>query len=169
MKRVLILSLAALLTFPLLAEEPKKTTKKTAAEPKVKATTDTAAPAAGSPLVNAARRSNRLGKKPTNVITNETLKGSKGHVTTTTVQRPVNVPAPEQGPEAKLAAERAAKAAKAKQIHEIGAEQKKAADTEKRAAAAEAAEDGGQYDAEDADPAQVEAAAEAAMAQKPPR
>ena len=45
-------------------------------------------PVQDSPLVAAAKRSNRLGKKPAMVITNETLKssGAKAHVTTTASQ-----------------------------------------------------------------------------------
>lgn len=42
-----------------------------------------------SPLVAAAKRTHRLGKKPTNVITNENLVTSGGHFTTTTQQAPI--------------------------------------------------------------------------------
>jgi hypothetical protein len=162
MKRALTLSLAAFLTFPLLAEEPKKAEEN--ATPPV---TDSAAP--DSAMVQAAKRSNRLGRKGTSkiVITNASLKGSKGHVTTTTIQHPVNVPEPELGPEAKLAKERASRAADEKRLRALGSEKerKAAAAREKRlAAAAEAAEDAG-YDVEDVDPSQAE---QIANEQKPP-
>ncbi|HYI13729.1 MAG TPA: hypothetical protein VEK57_32120 [Thermoanaerobaculia bacterium] len=168
MKRALTLSLAAILTFPLLAEEPKKADEK-AAQP----ATDTAAPAPAAPgdsaMVQAAKRANRLGRKGTSkiVITNASLKGSKGHVTTTTTQYPVNVPEPVAGPEEKLAKEKASRAADEKRLRSTGTEkeQKAATDREKRlAAAAEAAEDAG-YDMEDVDPSQAE---QTASEQKPP-
>ena len=61
-----------------------------------------------SPLVAAAKRSKRLGKTPTFVITHETLAQYRsGHVTTTTVQRSVNVPEPEPTPEMKAAKQKA--------------------------------------------------------------
>ena len=77
------------LALPMLADEPKKSE-----EPKpqpAQTTTAQAAPAQpDSPLVAAARRANRLGKKSgSKVITNETLKtsGQKAHVTTTETLR----------------------------------------------------------------------------------
>ncbi|MGZ4777714.1 MAG: hypothetical protein ACXVH7_08655 [Thermoanaerobaculia bacterium] len=72
MKHVIVLAIVAV-TIPLFAAEKKATPP--APTPTV---TITAAPAAtqqqpDSPLVAAAKRSGRLGKKPTFVITNETL------------------------------------------------------------------------------------------------
>ena len=125
MKRVLTLTIA-LAALPLLAEEKTKTTG--AQKP---ADTTTAAPATApapqdSPLVAAAKRMNRLGKKPTNVITNETLTKSGGtaHVTTSaTPHKPIVLPGPaaEPNPTPEMAAA------------------KKAADERKRAEAAAAA------------------------------
>ncbi|HET7712852.1 MAG TPA: hypothetical protein VFL80_13040 [Thermoanaerobaculia bacterium] len=61
-----------------------------------------------SPLVAAAKRTKRLGKTPAFVITHETLAQYRsGHVTTTTVQRPVNIPEPQPTPEMKAAKEKA--------------------------------------------------------------
>src|ERR1700737_2937631 len=64
-----------------------------AADPQDKPTTTgntlSAVPAAqveDSPLVAAAKRTGRLAKKPTNVITNETLVKSGGHLTTASHQ-----------------------------------------------------------------------------------
>lgn len=166
MKRALTLSLAAILSFPLLSEEAPKAEEK-AAQPK----TETAAPApiqpGDSPLVQAAKRSTRRQGSTKAVITNASLKKSKGHVTTTTVQRPIVVPpAPEAGPEGKLAEQQAAKAAEEKRLREIRAqkEQKTATRDQRRASAADAAEDTG-YDTEDHDPADAE---QAANEQKPP-
>lgn len=47
-----------------------------------------------SPLVRAAKATGRLGKKPTMVITNETLLKSGGHFTTTKTQAPLPPPPP---------------------------------------------------------------------------
>jgi hypothetical protein len=75
-----------------------------AAEPQQKPnTTETviAAPAAvevqDSPLVRAAKATGRLQKKPTNVITNDTLLKTGGHFTTTKSQSPLP-PIPEAPP-----------------------------------------------------------------------
>jgi len=51
-----------------------------------------------SPLVAAAKRANRLGKKPAFVITNETLVTAGGHFTTTVQQAPIH-PLPPISPE----------------------------------------------------------------------
>jgi hypothetical protein len=78
MKRILVTTAMLALALPMLADEPKKS------EP---AQTTTAATQPDSPLAAAAKRANRLGKKPTSkvVITNDTLKssGQNAHVTTT--------------------------------------------------------------------------------------
>jgi hypothetical protein len=126
MKRVLTLTIALVAALPLFAEEKAKTTD--AQQP---ASTTTAKPADApapqdSPLVAAAKRMNRRGKKPTNVITNETLTKSGGtaHVTTAaTPLKPINLPPPaaEPNPTPEMAAA------------------KKAADEKKRADAAAAA------------------------------
>lgn len=72
------------------------------------ASTTTAAPAAteDSPLVRAAKATGRLNKKPTAVITNETLAKSDGHVTTTkyVTQLPPVAKAEPKDDKAKLAA-----------------------------------------------------------------
>lgn len=96
------LTLILVLALPVLAEE-KKTTA-----PSETTTTTTAATAAkaepqaqaDSPLVAAAKRANRLGKKPTNVITNATLKssGANAHVTTTATQTAIQMPRPLEPP-----------------------------------------------------------------------
>jgi hypothetical protein len=61
-------------------------------KPTTTATTLSAVPQAqveDSPLVRAAKRTGRLSKKPTNVITNETLVKSGGHITTAAYQAPL--------------------------------------------------------------------------------
>jgi len=62
-----------------------------------------------SPMVAAAKRSNRLGKKPAFVITHETLALYRGggHITTTTTPRTLNVPVPAPTPEMIAALEKA--------------------------------------------------------------
>lgn len=120
-----------------------------------------------SPLVAASKRANRRGKKPANVITNETLRNSRGHVTTTTVQRPIYMPAPVQSDEETLRLRRAEQeriaAAKAE------SERVAAAERERKLAAAAAAAEEGLYENPDDDPAAAEAAADKAAGQKPPQ
>jgi hypothetical protein len=167
MKRVLILSLAGALALPLFAEEPKSTETKPADAPKQ----TTVAPAnADSPLVQAAKRSNRKnGKKAAIVITNESLRASKGHITTTSAQAPINVPEPTPGPEQQLAEKQAKRAADAKRLEETrAANAKKAAahrETVRRNAAQSAEE--GLYEGLDTDPAEAEHAA-GSTSGKPP-
>ena len=105
MKKLLPLTIA-LFALPLFADEPAK--KDT---PQATAVTTTAAaqPAsADSPLVAASKKSNRKGKTPKNVITNETLKKStSAHITTTTVQRPLPTAKPGAQTEEQLRTEKA--------------------------------------------------------------
>jgi len=63
-----------------------------AADPKPIATPSTQPAQGDSPLVAAAKRANRLGKKPAMVITNDTLLTSGGHFTTTQKQEPISTP-----------------------------------------------------------------------------
>lgn len=152
MKRALILTLTAILASPLLADETKKAEEKKKSETTTTAAATAPAPVAStdSPMVQAAKRANRLGRKSTSiVITNESLKGSKGHITTTTSQHPVNVPAPKPTAEEKAVAAKA-KAAEQARVREIG-EKEKAAAAERKAeeAAVRAEEDDG--DAENID------------------
>lgn len=174
MKMLLLLPLAVLVSMPLHADEPKaQETASAAAEP---------APA-DSPLVSAAKRANRLGKKkPANVITNESVKRSKGHITTTTVQHSVDVPKPQMAPsEAAALKKRQAdrEAARVRLTAEAKAREQEEAALAKRARAAAIAEEG-YYENPDDDPARAEQDAEQATAgettpatttseQKPPR
>lgn len=87
MKAILSCSLAAF-ALTLYAADPQD-------KPTTTATTLSAvAPAKveDSPLVAAAKRTGRLAKKPTNVITNETLVKSGGHITTAAFQAPLPPP-----------------------------------------------------------------------------
>lgn len=86
MKSMLTVAIAAALALPLFAGE--KTPEVTISQPPP--------PSADSPLVAAAKRAQRLGKKPAFVITNATLvtSGSHAHVTTSaTAPKPLNLPA----------------------------------------------------------------------------
>ncbi len=100
-----------------------------------------------SPMVAAAKRANRKGKKPANVITNETLSKSGGsaHVTTTTAQKPFVAPPPYVAPPPTpdMIAQQQREAAKKRAAGEAAA-QVKAADAKKKSteAAAAAAEEG---------------------------
>ena len=134
MKRLLIIATSALLAIPAFGEK----TEEKAAETKA-AAVQPAQPATDSPLVAAAKKSNR-GAKKSIVITNDDLKNSKGHITTTTQSRSLNVAEPLPTPEmvhaekqAKIRALEAEKAAKDQAA-------KKAEET-KMARAAAAAED----------------------------
>jgi hypothetical protein len=162
MKRALmILAVAAT---PLLAEEPAKTSAASTATATTTAAPATARPQvisaataspADSPLVAAARRTNRA-KKSAIKITNATLGkyGSTGaRITTTSRQEPIVMPAPlpesAPTPEMIYAAEREKK----RQAATEEASKKSKEDAEKRrkaAAAAERAEEG-MYGETDAD------------------
>lgn len=161
MNKVLIITTATLLALPALAQE-KTTTAETPA-PAATGTVLGGAPvatstSADSPLVAASKRANRKGKKPTNVITNETVKKpSKAHVTTTTVQPPkIKAEPPKPLPtEEQLIRERQAREYDAKQAA-AAAEKKKQEDEARQrrlAAAADAAE------SDYVDPAYAEAVA----------
>ena len=169
MKRALMLTLAVLAAMPLLGDEPAKPADQTAAT-STAPPADQPPPAQDSPLVQAAKRSGRLGHKPKKVITNATLKASKGHVTTTTIQHSVEIPEPEPSESEKQARAAAAKAAEDKKVKTIGtAEAKKAEDeaTARRARAAAAAEEGMLEEVDD-DPARAEHEADTTAAEKPP-
>lgn len=149
MKRVLNISLVLMLALPLVADEAKKPETKKSSEAKAapqKAAPQNAAPqnaaplqsvhqapATGdSPLVQAAKRSNRLGRKPVAaVITNETLSKSKGHITTTASQAPIVVP-PKAEPTAMEKAEAAKKEADAKRQAQLELAARKKAEEEKK-------------------------------------
>ena len=147
MKRALVIAVA--LALPLLGEEPKQQTP----APQV------AQP--DSPLVAAAKRANRKGKKPAYVITNETLKqsGAGAHVTTTAAQRAIQLPPylPPPTPTPEMAAiqerdrQKRAAAAQAAQVKKAEEEQTRKA--EQAAAAAEDGYDGTQDDASELVPA----------------
>lgn len=117
-----------------------------------------------SPMVAAARRANRLGKKPLTVITNETLKkagSSTAHVTTTESQPEIKLlttPAEEKakkGREAALLA-RAAEEKKRKALEEEAKKKSAEVRRQKALAAAESLDEGGYSEHEDTDPAQAE-------------
>lgn len=168
MRRTLTL-LAAAVALPLLAGEPAKTTEQKKQQP-----VNLSAPAAGqqqdSPLVAAARRSNRLGRKPANVITNKDLKkASDARITTTENQGTLNLPSPigptpEMVQAAKLQQEREQRAAEEKRRRE--AEERRKART---ADAAERAEEGLYGDGDADDEAQGERDLQKANERKPPQ
>lgn len=182
MKNMLTLTMAAILATSALAAETAKPAKKpTAAEKQAQsaaAQQQVQQPAAtgDSPLVAAAKRANRRGKTPTNVITNETLKKSanspNAHVTTTTNQRPYFVPASEPSAEVTM---RQQQAADKQTAAAEAAEKQKAAEVKLRKAEATAAAAEAGYFVEDLDPAQAERHADDAsketkpQEQKPPQ
>jgi hypothetical protein len=144
MSRALIsvaLAIPLAVAMPLLAGEKAKSAEKQQAKPAQTAATTTAAPAAtstavpDSPLVAAARRANRLGKKPTNVITNETLTKSSGtaHVTTAASPlKPIVLPPPASQPNPTPEMIAAAKTAEERKKAEAIAAQKQKAEEERR-------------------------------------
>ncbi len=147
MKRALFV---VALAFPLVAEEPKQQQQPAPAQPAVQQ----AQP--DSPLVAAAKRSKRLGKKPVApVITNDTLKraGGSAHITTTSTPQgmamPPVLPAPHPTPEMEAAA---ARAAREKALAQQAAKQKTAAEEQRMKAeqAAAAVEEGYDGTSEDA-------------------
>jgi hypothetical protein len=144
MKRAL--TLAFVVALPLAAEEPKSANTTTASS----TTTATAAPAAqpDSPLVAAAKRANRKGKKSTAIlITNDTLKtsGANAHVTTTTSQNAIQMPKPLDPPRPtpEMAHQRAVEAKRKLEAEEAEKQRlAKAAQEQKALEAAAAAEEG---------------------------
>ena len=167
MKRLLILGALAFLSFPLLADE-----KKTAAESSGKTTAASATPASSdSPLVAAAKRSKRATSKRT-VITDETVKTAKGHVTTTDSTYSPKLsekiePSAEVVANEKRAKERAEAEKRANEERGAAAErQRELARKARLAEQAEQAEDG--YE-DDVDPAQLERDIAAAAAEKKPQ
>jgi hypothetical protein len=164
MKRALTLTLASILALPLFAEEARKS------EPKPAAT----ARAGDSPLVAAARRNPRWKKASTIVITNDSLKRSQGHVSTSNAAAalpPPHIAEPKPGPEAEIAARNARRAEEAKKLEQSRAKAKAQSEAErlKRRSEAAAAVEEGLYDGTDVDPAQAEHDAEQANAgNKPP-
>jgi hypothetical protein len=139
MKNMLIASVALLAAVSLAAQtdKPQQTTT----------TSD-------SPLVAAAKKTNRAGKKRI-VITDESVKHSTGHVTTTKVLPDVKVPPLEKPALQVLAAEKKAKQDKDNKVaaDRDKAEKRAADEKQKRLARMAAAEEDGPYGE---DPAQVE-------------
>lgn len=164
MKPLLMLTLLVTAAIPLGADEPKPAQTQTAAQEEAPAKEDE------SPLVRAARRANRLGKKPGTVITNDSVKKSKGHVTTTTVQRPIHVPKPEMPADEAAAIKKRESEREQARVQVIGEEKRKQQELEaraRRASAAEMAEEG-YYENPDDDPARAERDADEASRDNPP-
>lgn len=118
-----------------------------------------------SPLVQAAKRSKRT-RKTSIVITDETLRTSKGHITTSTINPKLNVPEPIPSVEQTLMEQsRKEKAAAA----DRAATEKKVADEkqQKLNRRAAAAEEDDAYDQED--PAQAEGELERMRTEKEPK
>jgi hypothetical protein len=177
MNRVLASTLTlALLALPLAAEEAKKTDTRKA---KPKETTAASAPAQpaqeDSPLVAAAKRANRLGKKPASkiLITNETLKtsGTNAHVTTAEEYHTITLP-PESGPTPEMIA--AKQAAEKRQAEQEAVDAKKKEEEMRQARLRRAAQGYEEAYPDDLDPAESEremnaAHGEPAKSEKPPR
>lgn len=112
----------ALIALPLFAEEAKKSETPKQVKPE------------DSPLVAAAKRSNRLGKKPVSkvVITDATLKtaGENAHVTSTEHQAAIDVPKGPVRPTPEMVA--AEQAAAKRKADEEAAAKKKAEDAKKQ-------------------------------------
>lgn len=167
MTRFLTIPLLFLAALPLVADgkKPEKATEK----PRAEATT-TAPAETDSPLVQAMKRANRQGKKPGRVITNETIRSAKGHITTTKEQHPVDVPEPQLSPN-ELAEQNMVRVRQEEaKVRQLGAEKEKKAaeERERRIAASAARAEEGLYEELDDDPARAEREAEEAR-QKPPQ
>jgi hypothetical protein len=94
MKPIAISSCLAFAALSLFAAEPQATNavpKTTHNETQL--STNRSAGSGDSPLVRAAKASNRFNKKPGQVITNETLVHAGGHFTTTTIETQGQLPA----------------------------------------------------------------------------
>jgi len=93
MKLTAIISCLALVALSLSAAEPQATTA-SQQHTETLLSSKQAAGIGDSPLVRAAKATNRLNKKPGQVITNETLVRAGGHFTSTTVATQGQLPAP---------------------------------------------------------------------------
>jgi len=138
--KLTLTSLAALLVAGSLVAATEK--------PAIAQTTTTAF---DSPLVAAAKKSNRMGKKRV-VITNESLKGSKGHISTTKMQTSFTVAEPAKTQEQVMAETKAKEKERTAQREKLV---KAASDAKQKqiARVVAAAEDDGPYTV---DPAAVE-------------
>ena len=167
MKRLLILGSLAFLAVPLLADEKKKadaSSRKATAAPATASSTD-------SPLVAAAKRSKRVSSKRI-VITDETVKTSTGHLTTTdstylpklseTIAPSLDVVTNEERAKERAEAEKRAAAERTAEAERQREMSRKA----RLAEQAEQAEDG--YE-DDADPAQLERDLATEAGKKPQR
>lgn len=90
MKPIAISSCLALAALSLYAGDPQTTSS--APHPETLLSAPRTAGITDSPLVRAAKATNRLNKKPGQVITNETLVRSGGHFTTTTPEAQSQLP-----------------------------------------------------------------------------
>jgi len=134
MKPIAICSCLALAALSLYAGDPQTTTAAPAAHAETLLSAPRTAAIVDSPLVHAAKATNRLNKKPGQVITNETLVRSGGHFTTTTAEAQAQLPPnhPSAAPTMdQIAIEqrraRAETAAAADQARKIAAQKKAAA------------------------------------------
>ena len=93
MKPIAISCCLALAAFSLYAAE-QQSTDPAAQHSETLLSSKQASASGDSPLVRAAKASNRLHKKPGQVITNETLVHAGGHFTTTTTTAQAPLPAP---------------------------------------------------------------------------
>lgn len=147
MKRLIIGMSIASLALPLCAQDKPNTTTTVLAQPP-------AAQNEESPLVKAAKATKRLGKKPSIVITNETLAKSGGHLFVAN-QTP-NAPLPAALPQTNAAATKADAALKAKVIGDAKAKQDEAAKKEQKLKSAAADYYGESIEERVNDPAQQE-------------
>jgi len=163
MKRTLATTLTLALALPLLAEEAKKAEETPKPQP---------AAQADSPLVAAAKRANRLGKKSTSkVITNQTVKesGANAHVTTTSKQTSLDAVIKQDPPAPTPEMVAAKKIAERQKLEAEEAAKKREADQKRTQKVKGAAEQFEEEYPDDVDPAQAEKAMRDASApQKPP-
>lgn len=139
MKRMLISLAGLLVTASLFAATEKP------------ATPQTTGTAPDSPLVAAAKKSNRMGKKRI-VITDDTVKNSTGHLSTTKFQSDFHIQEPEKPADVVLAETKAKEKERAPERERL-AKEADAAKQKQIARAVAAAEDDGPYEV---DPTTVE-------------
>jgi hypothetical protein len=145
MKPIAISSCLAFAALSLYAADPQAATATPQHSEKLLSSKQ-AAGIGDSPLVRAAKATNRLNKKPTQVITNETLIHAGGHFTSTTAATQGQLPAPPATPaptmeqmaaeQRRVRADAAATAARTAKLQEL----KKAAAVRAAARAEESSE-----------------------------
>jgi hypothetical protein len=141
MKPIAISSYLAFAALSLYAADPQASKESSTPQPATHTQAPLSTQTSGigdSPLVRAAKSANRFGKKPSQVITNESLVHDGGHFTTTSAEAQAPLPAGSKSTEPSLD-QMSAKIRRARAEASVTAEQAKKLEEQKKITAARAA------------------------------